>query len=221
MKIFTKNKMKFIFVLIFIILMIIYCFYFTVSDDTFFKFFSDGLLPEFIGVCLEFIVILFFIDYMQKKEDRNRKIISEKRLREILIFFLRHIDTYLPENIKISAKYPRVNDKDEFLYGVHYKRNQCYLSILINFFKENELSKNDENKIRSFCQREIATVRCLTPVVATLDDQNFKSWVRIMFYMDAIIANEYPVEECMTKIISHMMKFEKASFDNGWLIKGD
>ncbi|KJY05076.1 hypothetical protein Mm0Y_01549 [Morganella morganii] len=39
--------------------------------------------------------------------------------------------------------------------------------------------------------------------------------------MDAIIANEYPVEECMTKIISHMMKFEKASFDNGWLIKGD
>lgn len=71
MKIFTKNKMKFIFVLIFIILMIIYCFYFTVSDDTFFKFFSDSLLPEFIGVCLEFIVILFFIDYMQKKRGQE------------------------------------------------------------------------------------------------------------------------------------------------------
>ncbi|MGG4693708.1 hypothetical protein ACLPD9_16920, partial [Proteus mirabilis] len=59
------------------------------------------------------------------------------------------------------------------------------------------------------------------PVVATLHDQNFKSWIRIMFYMDAIIANEYPVEESMAKIISHMKKFEKASFDNGWLVKDD
>ncbi|UXJ04590.1 hypothetical protein N6Y36_06340 [Morganella morganii] len=78
MKIFTKNKMKFIFVLIFIILMIIYCFYFTVSDDTFFKFFSDSLLPEFIGVCLEFIVILFFIDYMQKKRTGIEKSYPKK-----------------------------------------------------------------------------------------------------------------------------------------------
>ncbi|AVB30045.1 TPA: hypothetical protein SMP24_001131 [Proteus mirabilis] len=224
MKFFTKNKMKFSFVVIFIILMVVYFYFYfyAMAEDSFFSFFSDSLLPELIGVCLEFIVILFFIDYIQKKEEKNRKIISEKRLREILIFFLRHIDTYLPEDIKISIEYPKGdNNKDEFLYGIHYEKNQKYLERLIAYFKEIQLSKNDENKIKAFCKREIATVRCLTPVVATLHDQNFKSWIRIMFYMDAIIANEYPVEESMAKIISHMKKFEKASFDNGWLVKDD
>lgn len=221
-KIFTKNKMKSSFVVIFIALLIFYFLSYVMSNDEFFPFFSDGLLPELMGVCLEFIIILYFIDYIQKKEDMNKKIVSEKRLREILIFFLRHIDIYLPEDLKINKNYPKKsNGKDEFLYGVHYKRNQKYLDLLIKHFRKNQLSKSDENKLKNFCEREIATVRCLTPVVATLDDQNFKSWIRIMFYMDAIIANEYPLEECMAKIISHMKLFEKASFDKGWLVKDD
>ncbi|HHR6399539.1 hypothetical protein ACLI07_10565 [Providencia huaxiensis] len=222
MKIFNKNKMKFSFVVIFFVLLLLYFYSYVISNDNLFPFFSDGLLPELMGVCLEFIVILYFIDYIQKKEDMNRKIVSEKRLREILIFFLRHIDIYLPEDLKINKHYPKnSNDKDEFLYGVHYKRNQKYLDLLINYFMGSQLSKSDENKLKNFCEREIATVRCLTPVVSTLDDQNFKSWLRIIFYMDAIIANEYTVEECMINIISHMKKFENASFDKGWLVKDD
>lgn len=40
-----------------------------------------------------------------------------------------------------------------------------------------------------------------------------------MFYMDAIIANEYPVEESMAKIISHMKKFEKRHLITVGLLK--
>ncbi|WP_430247463.1 hypothetical protein ACIH2S_11215 [Providencia sp. PAZ2] len=223
-KIFTKNKLKFIFFIILIILLIVYykTYFNPEHTGTLLPFLSDGIFPELIGVCIEFIIILCIIDFLQKKEEMSRKIISEKRLREIFIFFLKHIDDYLPNDIKINVNYPENQDgKNEFLYGKHYEKNQAYFDMLIEYFKENQITDVIKDKIKNYCEREIATVRCLTPVVATLDDQNFKSWLRIIFYMDAIIANEHTVERCMVNIINHMKKFEGASKKNGWLIKDD
>lgn len=225
MKIFTKNKMKFIFFIILIVLSYLHLntYFNSEYDGTLLSFLSDGILPELIGVCIEFIIILCIIDYLQKKEEKNKKIISEKRLREIFIFFLKHIDEYLPNDIKINVNYPENQDgKNEFLYGKHYEKNQEYFDMLIKYFKENQITDVIKDKIKNYCEREIATVRCLIPVVATLDDQNFKSWIRIIFYMDAIIIpKEYSVEECMANIISHMKKFENASFNNDWLVIDD
>ena len=49
---------------------------------------SENLLPEFTGVILEFVIILYVIDYIQKKNERDNKIKAEKRLREMFIFSL-------------------------------------------------------------------------------------------------------------------------------------
>ncbi len=224
MNIFTKNKLKVLFSFVFIALIFAYICAFNGDDPnySFYDYFSENMLAELIGVCLEFIVILFLIDHVQKKEEKKRKTTSEKRLREIFIFFLREVDLFVPELYQIKKSYLiQENGKDEFLYGMHYKKNQKYLNSLMEYFNDNKLSEDSISKIEKFCGKEIATVRCLIPVVATLDDQNFKSWIRIIFYIDAIISKDYPIEKSLAKIIEHIKEFEKASYKNGWLVKND
>lgn len=67
------------------------------------------------------------------------------------------------------------------MYGKHYEKNQEYFDMLIKYFKENQITDVIKDKIKNYCEREIATVRCLTPVVATLDDQILNHGLELYF----------------------------------------
>nr|MBF4254716.1 hypothetical protein [Vibrio anguillarum] len=53
-------------------------------------FFVGSLVPELMGVCIELLIILFVFDVWQKADEQKKKIKVERRLREFLIFFLKH-----------------------------------------------------------------------------------------------------------------------------------
>ena len=89
------RKPRWIFVLLFIVLMLAPLF---IEKINYSDYFQGNLLPEFTGVILEFIIILYIIDHLQKKNERQNKIKAEKRLREMFIFFFKTLNKHVPES---------------------------------------------------------------------------------------------------------------------------
>ncbi|HAT1569650.1 TPA: hypothetical protein I8Y10_000972 [Kluyvera cryocrescens] len=75
MKLLEKRKLKLAFVACFLLLILLPL---LVVDGYYSEYFYGNLLPEFTGVTLEFIIILYVIDYIQNRNELNNKKSREK-----------------------------------------------------------------------------------------------------------------------------------------------
>ncbi|MDQ2230803.1 hypothetical protein RBI69_13300 [Citrobacter portucalensis] len=198
MKFLGKRKLKGAFLVIFIVLLLVPL---TKSVIIYGDYFWGNLLPEITGVALEFVIILFVIDHIQKNTELNNKIKAEKRLREMLIFFLHKLNKYVPEEYHVGN-----------FYGKDHVKNKRELSAMKHYIQTFGLDESAIKEIRIHCKDEIAVFNSFIPVVATLEEVHLKSWMRISYYMNAIISEKETVQFSVFKILEKIELFDEESY---------
>lgn len=165
--------------------------------------FGNNLIVELIGVTLEILVTLFIFDYWQESSKKQKLITIEKRLREYLIFFLKHNFKTIPSEYKIGR-----------FYGSDHNKNIQDLNKLRNYISKSGLSPKEQKTIKQHCQKELSTLNSLLPVASELTDDHFKSWCRIVHFANCIAQDIEPTQKCTIDIIQNIIRFDTASFDN-------
>ncbi|MBU2896483.1 hypothetical protein [Vibrio hepatarius] len=189
-------------IVVFILLLVCIQVGFYINDSA--EYFSENLLPELTGMLFELCIILFIIDRWQEQNRIQLLIVKEKRLREYLIFFLRHGFKTLPRKYRVGA-----------FYGEEHTQNIEYLDSLFEFIKENGLATQEIDAIKAQCDIELNTFGNLLPVASELTDDHFKAWSRIVFFMVRLSKNLGDDEESIKYIIINIKRYENASHDNG------
>lgn len=171
------------------------------ADD---GFFIGNIIPEIIGVCVELLIIVFVLDAWNKKEEKDKKIKVERRLREFMIFFLKH-------NFK---DFPLDCQPGDF-YGKDHNENQNSLNNLISHIDENGLNESIVLKVQSYCENEKEIFNNLIPVASDLTNDHFKSWVRLAYFMNAIVSKNEKTSYAVIKILQNIKRFDNESFEHG------
>jgi len=195
---FKIKKLRWIFVILFFVLLIVPL---AIDSSKYGKYWSGNLLPEFTGVMLEFIIILYVIDYFQKKNERSNKIKAEKRLREMFIFFFKTLNKHVPENCRVGK-----------FYGNEHEKNTKELSFLKTYIVNHGFDESAIKDIRIHCKNDIDLFNSFVPVVATLEETHLKAWMRISYYMNAIITERETTQDAVIKIIEKIQLFDDESY---------
>lgn len=196
---FTKIDQKnFSMVLVlFLVLFLIIGFY---GDDS--TYFVGNLTPEITGVCLELLIILWVFDKWQEKSKRKKLISIERRLREYLIFFLKHNFKTLPTEYRVGR-----------FFGIDHDKNIKQLNSLLEYIKMNGLNEKEVISIQEHCIREASTLDNLLPVASELTNDHFKAWCRIVYFVNCIAKNKEPVSQSTIDIIQNIKRFDTASHE--------
>lgn len=165
--------------------------------------YSNNLIVELVGVTLELLIVLFIFNYWQERSKKAKLITFERRLREYLIFFLKHNFKTLPPHVKIGR-----------FYGADHAKNVSDLERLRKFILQKGLQAKEEASIKRHCTREINTLNALLPVASELTDEHFKSWCRIVNFVNCIASDIEPTQKATIDIIQNIIKFDTASFDH-------
>ncbi|EMF8872247.1 hypothetical protein ACR564_004268 [Vibrio vulnificus] len=168
------------------------------------EYFSGNLLPELTGMLIELCILLFIVDRWQEQNRVQLLIVKEKRLREYLIFFLRHGFKRLPRKYRVGN-----------FYGEEHEQNIEYLDTLFDFIKENGLAPQEIDAVRAQCDIDLNTFGNLLPVASELTDEHFKAWSRIVYFMVRISKGLGDDEESIKYIITHIKRYESASHASG------
>ncbi|HCA7080753.1 TPA: hypothetical protein MX214_003939 [Citrobacter sedlakii] len=198
------KKPRWIFVVLFILLMIAPFF---IKNINYIDYFEGSLLPEFTGVILEFIIILYIIDHLQKKNERQNKVKAEKRLREMFIFFFNTLNKHVPENYRVGK-----------FYGSEHEKNSKELMLLKGYIETHGLAERAIKDIRIHCKNDIDLFNSFVPVVATLEEKHLKAWMRISYYMNAIITERETTQDSVIKIIEKIQLFDDESFSKKLIV---
>jgi hypothetical protein len=165
-------------------------------------YFVGNLTPEITGVCLELLIILWVFDKWQETS-KNKKLISlERRLREYLIFFLKHNFKKLPSELRVGK-----------FFGKDHDKNIKQLEALHKHITENGLSEKEVMTIQEHCIREASTLNNLLPVASELTNDHFKAWCRIVYFVNCIAKYNEPVSQSTKDIIQNIKRFDTASFN--------
>ena len=193
----TRNN--FVFCLIVALMMFGLIAFFKAGDG----FVVGNIVPELIGVCVELLIIIFVFDVWQKKEELNRKIKVERRLREFLIFFLK-------QNF---SSYPPSCQPGNF-YGKNHDQNQLAIDNLISNIEASGLGEEVVLQVQKYCGSEKEIFNNLIPVASDLTNDHFKSWVRIAYFMNAIDSKSEKTSHSVVKILVNIKRFDHESFVN-------
>jgi len=196
---FTKIDQK-LFSIILIVLFFLFLTIGFLGDSN--SYFVGNLTPEITGVCLELLVIIWVFDKWQETS-KNKKLISlERRLREYLIFFLKHSFKTLPKELRVGN-----------FFGKDHDKNMTQLNALFHYISENGLSEREVMSIQEHCIREVSTLENLLPVASELTNDHFKAWCRIVYFVNCIAQSSEPVSKSTKDIIQNIKKFDSASFN--------
>jgi|TARA_R110002051_G_scaffold160931_1_gene232569 hypothetical protein len=165
----------------------------------------NNLVPELIGVCIEFIIIVLAFNLWQKKEEKDNNIKVERRLREFLIFFLKNNFQDFP----LSCQPGR-------FYGKDHTNNQKCLNDLIAHIESNGLTEGFKSGVQTYCNNEKEIFNNLIPVASQITNNHFKSWVRIAYFMNSISfgSKSKGIDHDVIKILQHIKEFDNASFQS-------
>ena len=126
----------------------------------------------------------------------------ERRLREYLIFFLKHSFKTLPKELRVGN-----------FFGKDHDKNMTQLNTLFHYISENGLSEREVMSIQEHCIREVSTLENLLPVASELTNDHFKAWCRIVYFVNCIAQSSEPVSKSTKDIIQNIKKFDSASFN--------
>ena len=166
------------------------------------SYFVGNLTPEITGVCLELLVILWVFDKWQENSKRKKLISLERRLREYLIFFLKHNFKTLPKEYRVGR-----------FFGKDHEKNIEQLKKLSLYINDNGLNEKGVISIHEHCVRESSTLDNLLPVASDLTNTHFKAWCRIVYFVNCIAKDKEPVGQSTRDIIQNIIRFDTASYE--------
>lgn len=200
LKILNKIEKKHFFS--FLTLLFILCLLFAYAGDEN-NYFIGNIIPELIGVCIELFIFMLIFDQWRLRESKNNKIKVERRLREFLIFFLDKACDGLSENLKVGR-----------FYGSDYTENQKMLDNFIQHIEQQGLNENVILQVKKYCDNQKDVFNNLISVSAELENEHFKSWARISYFINAISTNEEKTSVAMIEILKNIRRFDKTSHDS-------
>lgn len=165
------------------------------------EYFYSSLTPEITGIIIELLIIILIFNRWQDKKKKEKLITLEKRLKEYLIFFLKHNFRTLPKNYRIGN-----------FFGKDHEKNTTEINRIITYIQENGLKENEILSIQKHCARESQTLNSLLPVSAELTDKHFKAWCRIVYFINCIEKNDEPINKLTIDILQNIKSFDSASF---------
>jgi hypothetical protein len=166
------------------------------------SYFIGSLTPELTGICIELLIIIWVFDKWQESNRKKKLISLERRLREYLIFFLKHNFKTLPADLRVGK-----------FFGKDHQKNIEQLEKLFLYIKENGLSEKEIISIQDHCIREQRTFENLLPVVSELTNDHFKSWCRIVYFIDSIANSRDLISKSTMDIIQNIKRFDTASYE--------
>lgn len=161
-----------------------------------------NLVPELTGVCLELLIIIFVFNRWQEARQKLKLISLERRLREYLIFFLKHNFKTLPQELRVGK-----------FFGKDHEKNINQLDNLINHINSNGLSEKEIGSIRYHCASEASTLENLLPVASELSNDHFKYWCRIVYFVNGIARSQESINKSTTSILINIKRFDTASHE--------
>lgn len=193
------TRIQFVISLIVVLLILVLIAFFKAGDG----FLVGNILPEMIGICIELLIIIFVFEAWQKKEEKERKIKVERRLREFLIFFLKDNFQDFPPSCQAGN-----------FYGKDHFQNQKSIRNLISNIEENGLNEKVVLQVQRYCDTEKEIFNNLIPVASDLTNDHFKSWVRISYFMNAIVSKNEKTSHAVIKILQNIDRFDSESYKN-------
>ncbi len=163
---------------------------------------AGNLMSEGLGVGLELLIVIGYIERLQQKNKKQEQVNIEHRIRKYLIFFLEHGLTDLYEEF---FKKP--------FYVKNHNSNQLQLDNFISCIKKNPLNCAQRAELRKHCKRDISAFNNLLPVASQLSKEHFKCWSNIIYYLHLIIEEEGCVDTYVIAILGQIKKFDVASFE--------
>jgi hypothetical protein len=163
-----------------------------------------NIIPELIGVCIELFIFMLLFDQWRLRESRNNKIKVERRLREFLIFFL-----------KKACSEQSLELNPWRFYGSEYEQNQEMLNQVIEYINCNGLSEGLDSEIKKYCDNQKDIFNNLISVSAELENDHFKSWARISYFISAISSGEEKTSTATLEILKNIKRFDKTSSESG------
>jgi len=201
-----KDKYNIFAIFVFNIMMLLFLVAWEKSQN-FENFLTGNVIPELIGICIELLIIIFVFEKWQTNKEHKKTIVYEKRLRKYLIFFLTHGLSELPDNLKIGN-----------FYGYTHQQNKQEIKKIIDYLNQNEISLNILKKIHKHLQIDKTAFENLLEVAALLSDEHFKSWIRIVYYINKLETlsdtdvKEYKVTIML--ILREINRFDTASYEH-------
>ncbi len=180
--------------------------YFGDSDN----FLVGNLTPELMGVCIELLIILWVFDRWQENSKKKKLVSLERRLREYLIFFLKHSFKNVPQEYRVGR-----------FFGKDHEKNIEQIDNLIQYVKSNGLDEAALTSIQQHCMRESRTLENLLPVASELTNEHFKAWCRIVYFINSIAGSQEPISKSTIDILQNIKRFDSESFKRKLYVDGE
>ncbi|MCD9516786.1 hypothetical protein GLP23_18195 [Photobacterium carnosum] len=154
-----------------------------------------------MGVCIELLIIIWVFERWQKNSKKNKLVSLERRLREYLIFFLRHSFKNVSQEYRVGR-----------FFGKDHEKNIKQIDNLIQYVKSNGLDEAALSSIQQHCIRESRTLGNLLPVASELSNEHFKAWCRIVYFINSIAGSQEPISKSTIDILQNIKRFDSESF---------
>ena len=165
---------------------------------------SASLFVELFGVAVELLLIFLVIDVWKNREVEIRGVSVERRLRELLRFWLRENFPDLPGHSQLRR----------FL-GRDHELNQDALASLKEYVFRNGIDEQLEISLQEYCKRERNAFFSSMPIAVSLSDAHFKAWLRITYFVNQIAEGERDAKGNVLECLRNIALFEQASFRKG------
>ena len=132
------------------------------------------------------------------------------RSRLILIFFLKHSFPSFPPSCQPGR-----------FYGSDHDQNQKALNNLIEHIEKNGLNEEVVLLVQTYCLKEREIFNNLIPVSSELENDHFKSWVRIAYFMNSIVTNGEKTSYAVIKILQNIQRFDNTSHETNLYVGAD
>ena len=172
-------------------------------------FFIGNLTPELMGVCIELLVVLWVFDRWQENSKKKKLVSLERRLREYLIFFLKHSFKNVPKEYRVGR-----------FFGKDHDKNIEQIEHLIQYVKTNGLNESALTSIQQHCIRESRTLENLLPVASELTNEHFKAWCRIVYFINSIANSQEPISKSTIDILQNIKRFDSESYKRKLYVGG-
>ncbi len=173
-------------------------------------FLVGNLTPELMGVCIELLIILWVFDRWQERSKKKKLVSLERRLREYLIFFLKHSFKNVPKEYRVGR-----------FFGKDHQKNIKQIDKLIQYIKSNGLDESALTSIQQHSIRERRTLESLLPVASELTNEHFKAWSRIVYFINSIADSQEPISKSTVDILQNIKRFDSESYKRKLYVDGD
>lgn len=177
-------------------------------NPSFKDFLTGNVVPELIGICVEILIIIWVFEIWQSKKQHEKNIIYEKRLREYLIFMLKNIVTELPDNLLIGD-----------FYGKNHLENKENIKNIISYLNHHEtnIELSSLKNIKKSLLIDKTAFENLLEVASLLSDKHFKSWIRIVYFINKLAklhgSNKKEHKIIIQLILRKIIEFDTASHE--------